>query len=144
MDSSVANFALLVSSFNPWYIVSIAIAIIAIDVFLINSETFLWVGIALFLIAFFNAINIHPLLQLWSYPVALFAVFVAQRYIGQILYRTPDPYRDLESYVGQHGRLRIKTSVTNNALIFIMFLRLKYWIQCLAKKKKSFKSQLQL
>lgn len=118
MDGTLTNFALLVSSFNPWYIVSIAIAIIAIDVFLINSETFLWVGIALFLIAFFNAINIHPLLQLWSYPVALFAVFVAQRYIGQILYRTPDPYRDLETYIGQSGRLRIKTSVTDNAAHF--------------------------
>jgi len=118
MNGSIVDFALLVSSINPWYIVSIAIAIIVIDVFLINSETFLWVGIALFIIAFGNAINIPPLLQLWSYPVALFAVFVAQRYIGQFLYRTPDPYRSLETYVGQSGRLRIKTSVTDNARHF--------------------------
>jgi len=117
MDS-IVNLALLVSSFNPWYIVSIAILIIAIDVFLINSETFLWVGFALFIIAFGNAINISPFLQLWSYPAALFAVFIAQRYIGQLLYRTPDPYRDLETYVGQSGRLRIKKSIVDNANYF--------------------------
>jgi len=117
MDS-VVNLALLVSSFNPWYIVSIAILIIAIDVFLINSETFLWIGFALFIIAFGNAINISPFLQLWSYPIALFAVFIAQRYIGQLLYRTPDPYRDLETYIGQSGRLRIKKSIVDNANYF--------------------------
>ncbi len=117
MDS-IVNLALLVSSFNPWYIVSIAILIIAIDVFLINSETFLWIGFALFIIAFGNAINISPFLQLWSYPIALFAVFIAQRYIGQLLYRTPDPYRDLETYIGQSGRLRIKKSIVDNANYF--------------------------
>ena len=117
MDS-ITNLALLVSTFNPWYIVSIAILIIAIDVFLINSETFLWIGFALFIIALCNAINISPFLQLWSYPVSLFAVFIAQRYIGQILYRTPDPYRDLETYIGQSGRLRIKNSIIDNANYF--------------------------
>ena len=118
MNGSIADFALLVASFNPWYIISIAIVIIVIDVFLINSETFLWIGIALFLVAFGNAINIHPLLQLWSYPIALLAVFVGPRYIGQLLYRTPDPYRSMETYVGQSGRLRIKTSVADNARHF--------------------------
>lgn len=117
MDN-IANLAILVSTFNPWYIVAIAILIIAIDVFLINSETFLWVGFALLIIAFGNAINISPFLQLWSYPVALFAVFIAQRYIGQLLYRTPDPYRDLETYIGQSGRLRIKKSIVDNANYF--------------------------
>ena len=118
MNGSIGDFALLVASFDPWYIVSIAIAIIVIDIFLINSETFLWIGIALFLIAFGNAINIHPILQLWSYPIALIVVFVAPRYIGQLLYRTPDPYKSLETYVGQSGRLRIKTSFTDNARHF--------------------------
>jgi len=118
MNGSIGDFALLVASFDPWYIVSIAIAIIVIDIFLINSETFLWIGIALFLIAFGNAINLHPLIQLWSYPVALILVFVAPRYIGKLLYRTPDPYKSLETYVGQSGRLRIKTSVTDNARHF--------------------------
>ena len=117
MDN-IANLALLVSTFDPWYIVSIAILIIVIDVFLINSETFLWIGFALFIIALGNAINISPFLQLWSYPVSLFAVFIAQRYIGQILYRTPDPYRDLETYIGQSGRLRIKNSIVDNASYF--------------------------
>ena len=55
MNGSIADFALLVSSINPWYIVSIAIAIIVIDVFLINSETFLWVGVAMFLIGRFRS-----------------------------------------------------------------------------------------
>jgi len=118
MDDSFINFALLVSNINPWYIVSVAIAIIVFDVFVVNSEAFLWIGIALIIIAFGNAINLPPIIQLWSYPIALILVFVAQRYIGQLLYRSPDPYRSLETYVGQTGRLRVKISVTDNAQYF--------------------------
>jgi len=50
--------------------------------------------------------------------VSLIGVLVAQRLIGRILYRTPDPYRGLETYIGQTGRLRVKKSVTNNAQHF--------------------------
>lgn len=118
MNDSFVNLSILVSSFDPWYIVSFAILVILIDIFLINSETFLWLGVALILVAILNAINLPPIIQLWSYPVSLFIVFVSQRYIGQILYRSPDPYRDLETYVGQVGTLRIQTSKTDNAAHF--------------------------
>ena len=118
MNDSFANLSILVSSFDPWYIVSFAVLIILIDIFLINSETFLWFGVALILVAILNAMNLSPIIQLWSYPVSLFIVFVSQRYIGQILYRSPDPYRDLETYIGQVGTLRIQSSKTDNAAHF--------------------------
>ena len=112
------EFASVVLSFNPWYIVSVAIVLIALDIFLINTETLLWLALALFIVAGGNAYDLPPVIQLWSYPVSLIGVLVAQRLIGQILYRTPDPYRDLETYVGQTGRLRVKKSVTDNAQYF--------------------------
>ena len=115
MNDTIANYSILVSGFDPWYLISTAILIILIDIFLINSETFLWFGVALFLVALGNAANLPPYVQLWSYPVALFAVFISQRYIGQILYRSPDPYRDLETYVGQTGILLMRISTTDNA-----------------------------
>ena len=118
MNESFVNLSILVSSFDPWYIVSFAVLIILIDIFLINSETFLWFGVALILVAILNAMNLSPIIQLWSYPVSLFIVFVSQRYIGQILYRSPDPYRDLETYIGQVGTLRIESSKTDNAAHF--------------------------
>ena len=118
MNDSFSNLSILVSSFDPWYLISLAIIIIVIDIFLINSETFLWLGVALILVAFVNAINLPPIVQLWSYPVSLFIVFISQRYIGQILYRSPDPYRDLETYVGQSGTLRLQTSSADNATHF--------------------------
>ena len=118
MSESFINLSILVSSFDPWYLISIAILVILLDIFLINSETFLWIGVALIIVALGNAVNLPPFFQLWSYPIALFAVFISQRYIGQILYRSPDPYRELETYVGQTGILRIKTSTTDNATHF--------------------------
>ena len=112
------EFASVILSFNPWYIASVAIVLIAIDIFLVNSETLLWIALALFIVAGGNAYDLPPAIQLWSYPVSLFAVLVAQRIIGRFLYRTPDPYRGLETYVGQTGRLRVKKSVTDNAQYF--------------------------
>ena len=118
MSDTIVNLSNLVSSFDPWYIVSCAILIILIDIFLVNSETFLWFGVSLIIIACVNALNLPPIIQLWSYPVSLFIVFVSQRYIGQILYRSPDPYRDLETYIGQAGTLRIQTSHADNSTHF--------------------------
>ena len=114
----MTEFGIVVLSFNPWYIVSVAIALIAIDIFFTNSETLLWFSLALFIVAGVNAYDLPAPIQLWSYPVSLIVVLVAQRIIGRFLYRTPDPYRGLETYIGQTGRLRVKKSVTNNAQYF--------------------------
>jgi len=112
------EFADLISNINPWYIVTVAVVLITVDIFLVNSETLLWVALALFVIAGGNAYDLPATMQLWSYPVAFILVLVAQRKIGRFLYRTPEPYKALDTYVGQTGHLRVRKSVTTNAQHF--------------------------
>lgn len=112
------EFALVISNVNPWYLAIAAVVIITIDMFFINSELLTWFGVALLLIAGGNAIDLPPIIQLWSYPVAIILVLLGQRRIGALLNRKPDPYREIESYVGQTGRLQVRKSVTDNARHF--------------------------
>jgi hypothetical protein len=48
----------------------------------------------------------------------LISVLLLQRRISGMLNRSPDPYPELETYVGLVGRLHIAESVTDNAQFF--------------------------
>ena len=112
MVDQVAQF---IADFDPWWMVAIAISLILLDWALLQTEALLALGLGTLLLAIINALNFPPLVQLWSYPVAILASFFLQRQLFVLITTAKSPYQSLETmgtkaletHVGKIGTLKV-------------------------------------
>ena len=112
MVEQVAEF---IANFDPWWMAAIAIALILLDWLLLQTEAFMILGLGTLILAIINALDFSPMVQLWSYPIALFASFFLQRKIFEVITTAKTPYKSLETmgvkglevHVGEIGTLKI-------------------------------------
>lgn len=111
----VEQVAEFIASFDPWWMVAIAIALVLLDWALLQTEAFLALGLGLLILAVINALDFSPMVQLWSYPIAVFISFFLQRHFFKFLTTTRSPYESLETmgvkglevHVGEIGTLKV-------------------------------------
>jgi hypothetical protein len=75
----VEQAAEFVANFDPWWMVTIAIALVLLDWLLLQTEAFMAIGFGTLILAAENALHFSPMVQLWSYPIAIFSSFFLQR-----------------------------------------------------------------
>ena len=111
----VEHIAQLIADIDPWWLVAVAIGLILLDWLLLQTEAFLTLGLATLILAIINALNFAPMVQLWSYPVAILASFFLQRRLFSLITSARSPYRSLETmgtkgleaHVGKSGTLKV-------------------------------------
>ena len=111
MVELVAEF---IANFNPWWMVAIAIVLILLDWLLLQTEAFMTLGLGTLILAIINALDFSPMVQLWSYPIAIFASFFLQRRLFELITTAKTPYDSLEMmgvkglhvHVGEIGTLK--------------------------------------
>ena len=111
----VEHVAEFVANFDPWWMVAIAIALVLLDWLLLQTEAFMALGFGTLILAGENALNVSPMVQIWSYPIAIFVSFFIQRKIYEMITTAKNPYQSLETmgsnglegHVGKIGKLKI-------------------------------------
>lgn len=111
----VEQLAELVASFDPWWMVAIAIALVLLDWALLHTEAFITLGLGTLILAVINALDFSPIVQLWAYPVAILASFFLQRRIFELITTAKSPYKSIETmgtkglevHIGQPGNLKL-------------------------------------
>jgi hypothetical protein len=111
----VAQIAVFVAGIDPWWMVAFAIALIMLDWLLLQTEAFMTLGLGTLILAVINALGFPPMVQLWSYPVAIFASFFIQRKLFEMITTAKTPYSSLETLgmnglqarVGENGTLKV-------------------------------------
>ena len=112
MVEQVAEF---IADFDPWWMVSIAIALILLDWLLLQTEAFMTLGAGALILAIINALDFSPIVQLWSYPITMFVLFFLQRRFAEVITIAKTPYDSLETMgvkglhvrVGELGTLKV-------------------------------------
>jgi len=112
MVEQVAEF---VANFNPWWMVAFAIALILLDWLLLQTEAFMTLGLGTLILAIINAFDFSPMVQLWSYPIAIFASFFLLRKFFKLITTAKNPYdslkqmgkKGLQIHIGESGALKV-------------------------------------
>jgi len=110
----VEQLAAFIANFDPWWMVAIAIALILLDWLLLETEAFMTLGLGTLILAIINALDFSPMVQLWSYPIALIASFFIQRKSFELITSAKSPYESLETmgveglqvHLGEVGTLK--------------------------------------
>ena len=106
---NVDYFAEVLSNFDPWWMIAVAIVLVLIDWALIQTEALMTLGIAVLLAALLNAIDAAPMVQLWSLPILAFAAYSIQRPIySKLASKEKSPYEPIEKEVGAEGTLIVR------------------------------------
>jgi hypothetical protein len=111
----VDQAAQIVENFDPWWMLTFAIMLVLIDWALLHTEAFLTLGIATLLLALLNALDVPGIIQLWMYPVSIFASFLAQRKFFALITSAESPYKSLKNmgissmqeHIGEIGTLKV-------------------------------------
>ena len=112
MIEQVAEF---ISHFSPWWTLAVAIVLILLDWLLLQTETFTALGLGTFILAIMNALEFAPMVQFWSYTIAILAfVFVLPK-VFAVIRTAKTPYDSIETmgvkglqvYVGEIGTLKL-------------------------------------
>ena len=109
--------ALNISNIPLSWLISIAILLIIIDIFLINSAILLIIGVALIPISILNFLELNPYIQLWSYPIFLLLCSVFFTRIIAIFQLSENPYAGT-NYEGQIGRIIISETEHDSGQFF--------------------------
>ena len=131
MVEQVAEF---IANFDPWWMVAIAIALIALDWLLLQTEAFMTLGLGTLILAIINALDFSPMVQLWSYPIIIFASFFLQRKFFEIITTAKTPYNSLETigvkglkaHVGKTGTLIITLNKDESSDHFYSYKENRY------------------
>jgi len=110
--SAFERLAVMVSGFDPWWLIAAALALIIGELLLLGtSDTGLIVSTAIILVALLNAVGMPGYIQVWAFPLGLFGGYFGQRkFFGAITYKggeDDNPYRK-KNYVGKKGLLIVK------------------------------------
>ncbi len=91
------------------------IALILLDWLLLQTEAFMTLGLGTLILAIINAFDFSPMVQLWSYPIAIFASFFLQQRFFKIITKAKNPYdslkemgvKGLQIHIGESGTLKV-------------------------------------
>ena len=125
----VEQVAEFIANFDPWWMVAIAIALILLDWLLLQTEAFMTLGMGTLILAIINALEFSPMVQLWSYPIAIFASFFLQRRFFELITKETSPYKSLETmgmkglevHVGEIGTLKILSNKDESSDYFFSY-----------------------
>jgi membrane protein implicated in regulation of membrane protease activity len=103
---TVSNY---VSNFDPWWMISIALLLILLDWFLLETDAFSVFGVSVFLLALLNMMNAPALVQIWSYPIFLFVSYYGNRKFISKLRQAKVPFEDndITKLVGKTATLMV-------------------------------------
>ena len=128
-ETMVEQAAEFVANFDPWWMVTIAIALVLLDWLLLQTEAFMALGFGTLILAAENALHFSPMVQLWSYPIAIFSSFFLQRKLYELITTAKTPYQylettgknGLEGHVGKIGTLKIILNKNESADHFFSY-----------------------
>jgi len=111
----VEQIAVFIANFDPWWLVATAIVLILLDWMLLQTVAFITLGLGTLILALINALGFSPMVQLWSYPIAIFSSFFIQRKLFELITTVKTPYDSLETmglkglqvHVGKTGTLKV-------------------------------------
>jgi hypothetical protein len=114
-ESMVEQIAVFIANFDPWWMVATAIVLILLDWMLLQTVAFITLGLGTLILALINALGFSPMVQLWSYPIAIFSSFFIQRKLFELITTVKTPYDSLETmglkglqvHVGKTGTLKV-------------------------------------
>jgi membrane protein implicated in regulation of membrane protease activity len=118
----INNIAYLISGFDPWLLLSLALILVLIDWMFTQTEALMALGIALIPISALNALNVAPQLQLWSYPLFILITYFSQRFLySKLLSNTKSPYEGIDSNIGKFGSLIVSITEYKNSNYFYRY-----------------------
>jgi membrane protein implicated in regulation of membrane protease activity len=102
----VSNY---VANFDPWWMIAIALLLILLDWFLLETDALSVVGFSIFLLAILNFSNAPDLVQLWSYPILLFVSYYGNRKFISKFRQAKVPFEDnnFDNLVGKTATLAV-------------------------------------
>jgi len=105
----VDYFAQALANFDPWWMIALALVLVLVDWALIQTEALMTVGIAIFFAALLNAVDVAPIIQLWSLPILAFIAYSVQRPIySRLASKEKPPYEPIDNEVGSEGTLIVR------------------------------------
>lgn len=108
---SLENFYTLLNGINPLWLIVLGIIFLFIDLILLQTEAFLTLAFAFFIIALIKFLDVPIAIQIWSLPIVLLIAYFSQNRLFKLLIRQPDPYADdNQSVLGCFGTVRIIVS----------------------------------
>jgi hypothetical protein len=130
----VEQIAIFIANFDPWWMVATAIALILLDWMLLQTVAFITLGLGTLILALINALGFPPMVQLWFYPVAIFASFFMQRQLIELITTVKTPYDSLETmgvkglqvHVGKTGTLKVISNKDESSDYFYSYKDTRY------------------
>lgn len=108
----------IVSNFNPWFLTGFAISLIIADIFLFSTTVLIGIGLGLAFPIISNILDLHPQLQLWSYPFGLLIGFLIQPALMKKLTTETHPYELEKQFLGARGIVVLTISENNSETHF--------------------------
>lgn len=117
----MVTLAEAISDVNIWYLLSVAIILVIVDFFFFATTVLLAIALGLLIPIIANATDLHPQIQLWSYPIGMFLGFLSQHFLFQKLTKKSHPYELEKQFVGTHGIVILTTEENAAATHFYQY-----------------------
>jgi len=112
------QLALWLAGLDPWWLISLGISLVILDLKILTSEYLTTVSLALIMMAFSNMAGLPPTLQLWFIPLLLLMSYIAtNKLYSKIALSEPSYKEGIDVRVGQYGSVLIK-EIKNDASDF--------------------------
>jgi len=114
--------AFWLASLDPWWLVSLGITLVILDLKILTSEYLTTIALALIMTAFSSMAGLPPNLQLWLTPVFLLAAYIAtDKVYSKIVLNEPAYKNDIDIRIGQYGSVLVKEIKNDSADFFYAY-----------------------
>jgi len=112
------QLALWLAGLDPWWMISLGITLVILDLKILSSEYLTTVSLALIMMAFSNMAGLPPTIQLWFIPLLLLISYIAtNKFYSKIALSEPSYKDGIDVRVGQYGSVLSK-EIKNDASDF--------------------------